>query len=264
MFFCAKHFYIFYKKEMKKLLKWFTLVEILIVIVIIGILIWALVPRMQSAQWRARDVARKNDLSQLQSAILVSYQDKGRWPGLTSCTGWCDISTIKDQVLAAWMNSVPTDPLSSNAVKWLWGTWWDWQYRYMIVDSYGSKNWWFILMAKTEVEWGSNRVACDTAQWSVAWCETYDNTNACESVAGCQWDQNNTPDDTSDDSCKGEPVGSTAKNWQIAAWADIMNLKPCTTLEKDSSLQNDQCNNPMNGWDCTYQNESQLRYVLLN
>jgi hypothetical protein len=31
---------------------------------------------MQSAQSRARDVARKNDLSQIQTAIVTSQQDK--------------------------------------------------------------------------------------------------------------------------------------------------------------------------------------------
>ena len=60
----------------KNTIKAFTLVEMLIVIVIIGILIAALMPRMQSAQGRARDVARKNALSQIQTAIVTSQQDK--------------------------------------------------------------------------------------------------------------------------------------------------------------------------------------------
>jgi prepilin-type N-terminal cleavage/methylation domain-containing protein len=60
----------------KNTIKAFTLVEMLIVIVIIGILIAALMPRMQSAQGRARDVSRKNALSQIQTAIITSQQDK--------------------------------------------------------------------------------------------------------------------------------------------------------------------------------------------
>jgi prepilin-type N-terminal cleavage/methylation domain-containing protein len=60
----------------KNTIKAFTLVEMLIVIVIIGILIAALMPRMQSAQGRARDVARKNALAQIQTAIITSQQDK--------------------------------------------------------------------------------------------------------------------------------------------------------------------------------------------
>jgi prepilin-type N-terminal cleavage/methylation domain-containing protein len=68
----------------KNTIKAFTLVEMLIVIVIIGILIASLMPRMQSAQGRARDVARKNDLSQIQTAIITSQQDRGVWPYMES------------------------------------------------------------------------------------------------------------------------------------------------------------------------------------
>ena len=57
----------------KNTIKAFTLTEMLIVIVIIGILIAALLPRMQAAQGRSRDVSRKTALSQIQSAIVV-YQ----------------------------------------------------------------------------------------------------------------------------------------------------------------------------------------------
>ena len=56
----------------KNTIKAFTLTEMLIVIVIIGILIYALMPRMQAAQGRARDVSRKTALSQVQSAIVTS------------------------------------------------------------------------------------------------------------------------------------------------------------------------------------------------
>ncbi len=148
-------------------LKWFTLVEILIVIVIIGILIWALVPRMQSAQWRARDVARKNDLSQLQSAIVTSYSDRWEWPTwaswTNSCTGWCGIDKIEAKLIAAWLNWVPSDPIKGNDVV-LWTnnnkiTEWYW---YMISKKNWVNNAWFVLMAHTEVEWWSNWVYCAT------------------------------------------------------------------------------------------------------
>jgi len=52
----------------------------LIVIVIIGILAAALIPRLTSARGRANDVARKADLQQIATA-LISYQiDSGKFP----------------------------------------------------------------------------------------------------------------------------------------------------------------------------------------
>lgn len=58
----------------------FTLIEMLIVIVIIGILIAALVPRLSSARGRANDIARKADLAQV-GVALVAYQiDHAKFP----------------------------------------------------------------------------------------------------------------------------------------------------------------------------------------
>nr|MBR6100573.1 type II secretion system protein [bacterium] len=69
---------------MKNFKKGFTLVEMLIVVVIIGILSAALLPRLQGAQSAARDSARKSDLSQLGSAILSYYNNRGEYPWPTS------------------------------------------------------------------------------------------------------------------------------------------------------------------------------------
>ena len=253
---------------MKKLLKWFTLVEILIVIVIIGILIWALVPRMQSAQWRARDVARKNDLAQLQAAILVSFQDKGDWPNVAKAyDNAVDISTINSELLAAWMNWVPSDPLKANKFKGLWdGEWGDWQYRYMIVDSYWSPKWWFVLMAKTEVEWWSNRVACDEAVTSVTLTcpDASTDENICKAAHNDCWDSTNGV-------ClwESKTYDSTVNNlnWQLSVnggtHPDVQNIKPCWRVTKDTSLGG-KCVNNMNWSECKYSNESQLRYILID
>ena len=65
------------KLHMKKA---FTLVEMLIVIVIIGILAAALIPRLTGIQGRARDVARKGDLQQISTALATYNLDKGNYP----------------------------------------------------------------------------------------------------------------------------------------------------------------------------------------
>ena len=149
----------------KNTIKAFTLVEMLIVIVIIGILIASLMPRMQTAQWRARDVARKNDLSQIQTAIITSQSDRGKWPWMDDDANahGIDVSVIKQALLDAWMSEVPTDPNLSNVVKWLWSSTNEgsgWQYQYMVAKRNWVEDAWFVLMAKTEVEWSSNWVVC--------------------------------------------------------------------------------------------------------
>lgn len=54
--------------------------EMLIVIVIIGILAAALIPRLASARGRANDTARKASLQQVATALITSQMDKGTLP----------------------------------------------------------------------------------------------------------------------------------------------------------------------------------------
>ena len=135
------------------------------------IMVAALAPRMNSAQGRARDVARKNDLSQIQVGIITSQQDKWIWPGIND---WADkgmaVSDIEKELLYAGMSSVPSDPLTYSFNYWLWENYKDnsamWEYLYLVTKRNWVKNWWFVLMAKTEVEWASNWVVCDSA-WKI-------------------------------------------------------------------------------------------------
>ena len=59
--------------------KSFTLIEMLIVIVIIGILAAALVPRLQDVQGRARDTKRKADLRTIYNANEIYLLDFGQY-----------------------------------------------------------------------------------------------------------------------------------------------------------------------------------------
>ena len=253
---------------MKKFLKWFTLVEILIVIVIIGILIWALVPRMSAAQGRARDVARKNDLSNLQAAIVVAYQDLWRYPctndggcsnwdevtaGGQVASGWVNISDLKSKLEAAWMNTVPRDPLGTNTVSGLWSSSpLAWEYRYLTVQSHGIPAWWFVLMAKTEVAWSSNRVVCGEAQWEPIACGASE-TDDCE----C-------PADNPNATCDAPVVGA---QWVITSSDDVKNLRLCDTITKGTACSNTVTladdNVTQASRDCVYKDERDLRYIVM-
>lgn len=225
----------------KNTIKAFTLVEMLIVIVIIGILIVALMPRMQAAQWRARDVSRKTALSQVQSAIVTSQWDKWVWPWqCETITDWCaqkwtGLFAIETELKTAGMNSVPQDPLKS-PVWWLWtyhGTD-DGDYAYVVTKRNWTDNWGFVLMAKTEVEWGSNWVVCP------------EESNGCDTVAN--FDINN-------------------NNWCIPGdnKSDITDIHPCATFHKitDDEASTIQCGIVESTNTCNYRSDGQLRYIVL-
>lgn len=64
----------------------FTLIELMIVIVILGILMGTILPRLTGAQSRARDTARIADLNNISQALEVYSSDTGQYPD-AACTG---------------------------------------------------------------------------------------------------------------------------------------------------------------------------------
>ena len=155
--------------------KWFTLVEMLIVVVIIWILASALIPRLIGAQSQARDVARKKWMSDINTAIVLYYNDNGkdlnwdcsyhlnwdyknipwvRWYWTT----WFDNQNL---VKLWYISDVPKDPQKSKKNPMVWSNWYcEWYYWYKILsDNVWDKNWgsnkelppaWFLLMASME------------------------------------------------------------------------------------------------------------------
>lgn len=98
----------------------FTLIEMLIVIVIIGILAAALVPRLQDIQGRARDSKRKADLLSIYNSLEVYFIDNNSYPlapgmsynttanaAASTTTGWWIPG------LSGYMTSIPVDPINN-------------------------------------------------------------------------------------------------------------------------------------------------------
>jgi prepilin-type N-terminal cleavage/methylation domain-containing protein len=56
---------------MKNRKKSFTLVEMVVVMIVIGILAVAIIPRLQGVQTKARDTQRKTDLATIRTALEV-------------------------------------------------------------------------------------------------------------------------------------------------------------------------------------------------
>ena len=130
--------------------KTFTLIEMLIVIVIIGILSAALIPRVQSMQWKARDAKRKTDLATLYNTIKIYYTDNNVYPQASNghiwvCNygfncyafswheGWPRIAAL------SWLlTSLPLDPINKapNQVSWPGYAWPFYEGNY--VYSYGN------------------------------------------------------------------------------------------------------------------------------
>lgn len=87
--------------------KGFTLVEILITMVIIGILVAIIIPTHKSAVLKAKEAVLKENLFMLRDAISKYYFDKKKYP-----------TSLEDLVATKYLREVPMDPILQ---KRAWG-----------------------------------------------------------------------------------------------------------------------------------------------
>ena len=98
----------------------FTLIELMIVIVILGVLMGTILPRLSSAQARSRDLGRVADLNTIAQALETYFDDHGKYPGTSGtleCLLEADAGTaytdIKEYLKA---EKVPTPPAKEQAI----------------------------------------------------------------------------------------------------------------------------------------------------
>ena len=97
----------------------FTLLELLVVIVVIGILALLVIPNLTSAPKKARDVQRKTDLKAVQKGLEEYYVSNSAYPVATSYTALGAILTVGNPPI---IKSMPNDPNSSNPAYSFTGT----------------------------------------------------------------------------------------------------------------------------------------------
>lgn len=86
----------------------FTLLELLIVIVIIGILALLIIPNITSAPKKARDTQRKTDMKAVQKALEEYFVSNNVYP--TTATWQADLTGGNPPILKA----IPTDPKNAS------------------------------------------------------------------------------------------------------------------------------------------------------
>jgi len=103
--------------------KSFTLIELLIAIVILGVLSALISGNFITSLKKGRDARRKADLQQIQQAVEMYYEDKRAYPtaaaqaGFPFGTKFCETSSCSPSE-KIYMQKVPNDPIGSHSYQY--------------------------------------------------------------------------------------------------------------------------------------------------
>jgi general secretion pathway protein G len=90
------------------LVRGFTLIEMMVVMVVIALLLTIAVPRYLHSLERSKEAVLKQDLSALRESIDKFYGDTGKFP-----------ESIAALVEKRYLRSVPVDPIAKSADLWV-------------------------------------------------------------------------------------------------------------------------------------------------
>ena len=145
----------------------FTLIELMIVIVILGVLMGTILPRLSGAQGRARDTAVSADLGNLAQVLELYYSDFGSYPanetlGTPECiesdaTAGTGTKALNTDSLSNYIKggTFPVPPNSNETITALNQTCTG-QYMYLALEAKGQDNQGYILLANVETATKAN------------------------------------------------------------------------------------------------------------
>lgn len=96
----------------------FTIVELLIVIVVIGILAAITIVAYSGVQSKARDTARTSDIKQVQKALELYYVDVGNYPAVGTDNSGYALSTLSTALVPQYMPRIPNDPIQTGSANY--------------------------------------------------------------------------------------------------------------------------------------------------
>jgi type II secretion system protein G len=144
----------------------FTLIELMIVIVILGILMGTILPRLSGAQGRARDTARVADLGNMSQVLELFYSDFGYYPpnnvaGTPDCieeaatAGGANV--LGTEALSNYIKggTFPTPPSASDTVT-VDGATCTGEYMYLALEGKGQVNQGYVLFTTVETATKAN------------------------------------------------------------------------------------------------------------
>ena len=100
----------------------FTIVELLIVIVVIGILAAITIVSFNGISTRARDSARTSDIAGVQKALeLYKVENNDLYPSVGSDNGGYALSALSTALVPKYIAKIPTDPSASSSYSYVRG-----------------------------------------------------------------------------------------------------------------------------------------------
>ena len=85
----------------------FTLMELMVIVVIVGILVTLAVPSYRQSVLKAREAVLKRDLFTIRDLLDQHLADKGRYPG-----------SLRDLATVGYLRAVPEDPFTGSTASW--------------------------------------------------------------------------------------------------------------------------------------------------